>query len=156
MYKMKFPLIPLLLIFFISCNKTDGADELYEEVAATKMEAELFALINNHRTNIGLKKLQISNNAYRYAKEHNIYMIEINSINHDNFIQRAESLSLETNASLVAENVANQYSTASQILNGWLNSPKHRDNIETDFEYTGLCILTNKQGEHYATQILYK
>lgn len=156
MYKMKFSLIPLLLILFIGCNETDGADKLYKEVAATKMEAELITLINNHRTNMGLAKLQTSNNAYRYAKEHNIYMIKINAINHDNFIQRAKKLSSETDASLVAENVANQYSTAKQILNAWLNSPNHRDNIETDFEYTGICILTNTSGEHYVTQILYK
>ncbi|ADY28954.1 CAP domain-containing protein [Cellulophaga lytica] len=156
MCKMKIPLISLLLIFFISCNKTDGVDELYEEVAATQMEAELITLINNHRTNIGLEKLQISNNAYRYAKEHNIYMIKINAINHDNFIERAENLSSETNATLVAENVANQYSNAQQILNAWLNSPNHKDNIETNYEYTGICILTNTNGEHYVTQILYK
>lgn len=155
MSKIKFPLIYIITILFLSCT-TDSVDELYEEVAATKMEAELITLINNHRATIGLKKLQPSNNAYRYAKEHNVYMIQVNDINHDNFIKRAEGLSSETSATLVAENVANQYSTAQQILNAWLNSPNHKGNIETNYEYTGICILTNTSGEHYVTQILYK
>ncbi|PKB42864.1 uncharacterized protein YkwD [Cellulophaga sp. RHA19] len=155
MKKIKFSLIYLVIILFLSCT-TDSVDELYKEVAVTEMEAELVTLINNHRTTIGLKKLQTSNNAYRYAKEHNVYMIQVNDINYDNFIKRAEGLSSETSATLVAENVANKYHTASQILDAWLKSENHKNNIETDFKYTGISILSNTQGEYYVTQMLYK
>jgi uncharacterized protein YkwD len=56
-----------------------------------------------------------------------------------------------TNA--VAENVAFGSSTAKEVVDGWLNSPGHKKNIEGNYKLTGIGVARDQQAKLYFTQI---
>ncbi len=55
-----------------------------------------------------------------------------------------------------AENVANGYNSAQDIVDGWLLSPGHKKNIEGDFNLTGIGIAKAPNGTYFYTQIFVK
>lgn len=122
----------------------------------TAMENELFDLVNEHRKSLGLIELQFESVSYSYAKEHTRYMIDKGQISHAHFGQRAKSISAETGASDVSENVAKDYDTVMEAFEAWLDSPSHRINVEGDYTHSALSILPNEGGELYFTQIFIK
>jgi uncharacterized protein YkwD len=84
-------------------------------------------------------------------------MIQNNVVNHDYFQQRSDNLVELLGAQTVAENIACNYSTASSVLNAWLNSPIHKANIEGDFTHFGIAVTTNPNtGIKYYTNIFIK
>ncbi|WP_231590801.1 CAP domain-containing protein [Hymenobacter terrenus] len=46
--------------------------------------------------------------------------------------------------------------TAADFVNGWLNSPGHRANIEGNFTRTGIGVATSSTGRIYSTQIFIR
>ena len=125
-------------------------------VDPVKMEEDLLNLVNHHRESIGLTILDKNAPAYKYAEEHNDYMISKNTLSHDNFQSRAEKIAEETNAISVSENVARYYVSAEKTLEGWLNSSSHKEAMEGDFSHTTLSVQLDKQGRPYYTQIFIK
>ncbi|MEP2278692.1 CAP domain-containing protein [Maribacter sp.] len=168
---MKTTFIYLVLIFTIltSCSKYENfigyedssEDSLLELTLASskmhsKMEADLFEIINNYRLSIGLNPFEFESIAYYYATQHTNYMISKGITSHDMFTKRASSISKRTNAVLVAENVARNYDTIEEAFDAWLDSEGHRKNIEGDFNYSAISIVENSNGNYYFTQIFEK
>ncbi len=122
-------------------------------IDAAQLEGELLDLINTYRNSIGASALQNSASSYKYALEHNDYMISKNSLSHDNFEERASKIAEETNAKSVSENVARFYTTAQQALDGWLNSSSHKEALEGNYSHTTLSVQLDKSGRPYFTQI---
>lgn len=52
-----------------------------------------------------------------------------------------------------AENVAFGKLSAKDVVNGWLNSPPHKRNIEGGYTLTGIGTATSSEGAIYFTQI---
>ncbi|MBO0321164.1 CAP domain-containing protein [Muricauda sp. CAU 1633] len=125
-------------------------------VDPVSMEQELLDLVNDHRASIGEVVLQDSPSSYKYAEEHNQYMISKNKLSHDNFDDRATQIAAETDAVSVSENVARYYSSAEVIMEAWLNSSSHREAMEGDFTHTTLSVQLDKDGRPYYTQIFLK
>jgi uncharacterized protein YkwD len=46
--------------------------------------------------------------------------------------------------------------SAKEVVEGWLNSPGHKRNIEGDFTLTGIGVAKNNKGIIYYTQIFTK
>jgi uncharacterized protein YkwD len=46
--------------------------------------------------------------------------------------------------------------SAREVVDGWLHSPGHRRNIESDFRLTGIGLATAGNGMIYFTQIFVK
>ncbi len=156
-----------LTIIFSMCSKTSTAEEEKQLTEAflenekividpSQMEEELFNLVNEHRSSIGASQLQNSSSSYVHAQEHSNYMISQNELSHDNFDARASKIALEINAVNVSENVARYYSTASAMLNGWLNSASHKSTLEGEFTHATLNVELDKNGRAYCTQIFMK
>lgn len=157
MLKHKFSLLITVFILAISCSApSNEAEELFEEIINSEIEKELIVLMNEYRRSKGLGKLSVNYVAQKYASQHNTYMISINKISHDNFQERASQLSAETNAVLVAENLAKDYDNANDAFEAWLNSPGHKDNIEADFTHTGISAKKDALGNYYYTQIFFR
>lgn len=160
----------LLLILFIanltSCSTTLVEDEeaLFDtdnpieatEVKISMIEEDVLERVNAHRTEIGLTVLEFSNQAYKFAEDHNAYMIEKGKTSHDNFNERASQLANETGAISVNENVAKNYPSAKQALNGWLKSQSHKNTIQGDFTHTAISVKADKKGKLYFTQLFFK
>lgn len=163
---LRYSLIAILALAMTSCSTTSVAEEeelfenetIVEEVTVTltSQEKELFDLVNLHRKSKDLNTLEFSDEAYKYALEHNEFMISQGKLSHENFGQRAAQISNETAANYVAENVAKDYSHGNMALQGWLNSASHRKTIEGDFTHAALSIKEDASGNPYYTQIFFR
>ena len=156
-----------MLLFTLSECSTTSTQEEEQYTEATlgndkvtidpvAMETDLLALVNQHRSDIGLNALENSTVSYKYAEEHNDYMISKNSLSHDNFENRATKIAEVTNAVSISENVARYYTTAEKTLEGWLNSSSHKAAMEGDYTHTTLSVELDKEGRPYFTQIFIK
>ncbi len=125
-------------------------------IDASEMEQEVLEKVNEHRTSIGAKALISSSSSYKYAKDHNAYMISKNKLSHDNFDTRASNIASEIDAVEVGENVARYYTSAELVVDGWLNSESHKKTLEKPFTHTALSVQLDKEGRPYFTQIFMK
>ena len=167
--KLSLPTLALILILLSSCSKYEnfaGYEEYNEDLASkvtlvssnahSTIESELFEMINNYRTSIGLNKMEFESTTYYYAGVHTNYMIENGITSHDNFSERAENISKRTSAVFVAENVARNYDTLEAAFEAWLDSPGHRQNLEGDYDYSAISIRPNSNGDLYFTQVFFR
>ncbi len=147
----------LYAILAVSCTKEDTIPADIPVVANVKaMENELLTIVNEHRASSGFSSLEFSEVAYEYANSHTDYMIAQGALSHDNFSARASIISTETNAVMVAENVAKDHPSAAAAFEGWLNSPSHKKTMEGDFTHTAVSVKKDAQGDFYFTQLFYR
>lgn len=152
-----------LLVLFTSCSKDEmDQDSVNYEIDLNLvlkndllMSQEILTLVNQHRTSMGLSPMVMDQTyASAYAVVHTDYMISISQINHDNFHIRSQALK-SRGATIVSENVAYGYFDAESVVNAWLNSPAHRENIEGNFSHSGFGVFQNDQGRYFFTQLFY-
>ena len=139
----------------VSCSKDDSS-EVIEELEALTVEKEILKLVNAHRENIGKDALSTNDLANKLAKEHTIFMIGKGKISHDNFDDRADRLFDEENANSVGENVAAKQKSAKDVMDAWINSKGHRENIEGNFTHIGISAIKNNSGKYYYTQLFLR
>jgi uncharacterized protein YkwD len=143
-----------LNLLVVSCSKEDlSSNEI--DVSFTITE-QILDLANEHRISIGKEKLIRSIDADQVADIHTNYMIEQGLISHDNFYKRMEELKDLVNAKAVGENVAFGYASGESVMEGWLNSPGHKANIEGDFTHVGISAIKDENGRYYYTQLFYR
>ncbi|MCD0468615.1 CAP domain-containing protein [Flavobacterium sp. JAS] len=117
-------------------------------------ELETMQLINNYRVSIGLNALEKINHISYECEEHNKYMIETNTVNHDGFVSRSNDIMTVLGAKFVGENVAYNYRTSDAVLKAWLESPGHKENIEGNYTHFGISVTIDpKTGYKYYTNI---
>ena len=155
-------LLALTLVFtMVSCssdeaesNNNSASKKVVTTYSYNETETKLISLINNYRQSKGLNALEIVNHISYISEEHNIYMIDHNSVNHDYFQDRADNLSDLLNAEDVGENIAYNYNTPESALSAWLNSPAHKENLEGNYTHMGLSVTVNTEtGKKYYTNI---
>jgi uncharacterized protein YkwD len=163
---MKAYKLPLLLVLvaclFVSCSKDNLDNELENYAndliipASKTIEIEILELINNHRINEGLSALSPLDLIKSQTYSHNDYMIDQNEVSHDNFFVRRNFLMNNAGANRVSENVAYGYSSAEAVVNAWLNSEGHRENIEGDHTHFEVSADLDENGHWYYTNIFVK
>jgi len=159
-------LLPFLAIIatlsFTSCSKEVMEDEALNTIEvpvtpqAKLIEIEIMELINAYRINEGLTPLQNHNTVKAVAFTHTDYMIETDNVSHDNFFLRKQSLQANANADVVSENVAYGFNSAQSVVNAWLDSPSHKENIEGDFTDFEVSAEQNSEGKWYFTNMFIK
>jgi uncharacterized protein YkwD len=119
------------------------------------MESDIFRLVNLHRRSMGLKPLQMNALESSLARQHSQNMASGKTpFGHEGFKDRAAFLNKKMGPiRLAAENVASGQMSAREVVDGWLNSPGHRRNIEGDFKLTGIGLAQGRRGMIYFTQI---
>lgn len=157
------PFLAIVAIFsFTSCSTDTMEDDAIKAIEvpitpqAKQIEIEIMELINTYRINEGLTPLLNHNTVKAVAFTHTDYMIEANNVSHDNFFLRQQSLEANASANLVSENVAYGFNSAESVVNAWLNSPGHKDNIEGDFTDFDVSAEMNTEGKWYFTNIFIK
>ncbi|MBC5864080.1 CAP domain-containing protein [Flavobacterium turcicum] len=121
------------------------------------IEIETMDLINKYRVSKGLNPLQRINHMSFKSEEHDNYMIANNVVNHNDFVARSENIMKTLGAKKVSENIAYNFNTPEAVLNAWLASPSHKENIEGNFTHFGLAIKENPaNGKKYYTNIFAK
>nr|WP_245562032.1 CAP domain-containing protein [Stanieria cyanosphaera] len=123
----------------------------------SELEQSVHQQINQYRQSINLPPLQLNSLISEQARMHSQDMAEGKvPLSHEGFEQRAKAIENSIDYSRVAENVAyNQgYSDpVTQAVQGWIDSPGHRQNIEGNYNLTGIGVVKNDRGEYYFTQI---
>lgn len=145
----RFVLFALLLANFTVCTKTQAQEDY------THLQQEILTYVNEHRTSKGLTPLVMNDTIVPAAIAHSKYLaFKTISLNHDNFEERMYALIKQLKrVTGAAENVADGKMSAKEVVSAWLNSPGHRDNIEGNYNITGIGIVRNRQGVLYYTQI---
>ena len=154
----------LLSTFLMSCSvEQDDLDipeeynETIENVEYSTLDYQIAELINAYRISEGLAPLNILNAASKEAISHNHYMVDQGSPSHDYFYVRSQNLKDAVNAKTVSENVGYGFSSAASLVNAWLNSEGHRENIENpDFTDFGISTKQDADGNNYFTNIFVK
>lgn len=161
-FKLYLPVMALTALLSFSCTSEEFPNETIDTMslptapAAKNIEIEILELINAHRISMGLTSLNNHVTIKAVAYTHTDYMVEADHVSHDNFFQRKNSLIDNANASKVSENVAYAYSNAESVVNAWLNSDGHRQNIEGDFTDFDISAEQNVNGQWYFTNIFVK
>lgn len=115
----------------------------------SEREINILKLVNVHRQQNGLCALELNEFMSTLAREHSDRQSMLNpisfsdkkglGISHIGFDGRAERIFLNLGASIVGENVAMGYDTSASLVEAWLSSPGHRDNIMNPaFRRTGI------------------
>ena len=162
---MKRPTLVMLLLAVMltsfSCT-SESAEDSFEtttilEVPQTKqIEIEILELINDHRLSIGLNALTNMTDIKAQAYGHTNYMKSVGSVSHTNFYQRKQYLVNNAGAVNVGENVAYAYSSAQAVVNAWINSESHRENMEGDYTNFDISAEQDEDGRWYFTNIFVK
>lgn len=166
---MKIKLLRALLLAAVICTMTscssdsseiETADATVQKVVAysyNSIELETMDLINAHRVSKGLNRLEKINHMSYKSEEHDNYMIANNVVNHNDFAARSENIMKTLGAKSVSENIAYNFNTPQAVLNAWLASPGHKENIEGNFTHFGIAIKENPvNGRKYYTNIFAK
>lgn len=123
-----------------------------------QLAAEILVYINQYRVQHGLSKLTMNPALTREAEQHSMEMANHRvPFGHDGFSQRMTHLHESVANSLSgAENVAYNYKTARIVVDGWIHSPGHRQNLMGHYNLTGIGIARDAKGRIYYTQMFLK
>lgn len=151
-----------LVCLLVSCS----ADEIEDNTTANfeselsienndAMSSEILSIINEYRATLNLPPFSSHSLAKEEALDHTGYMVINNKVSHDNFFERSDYLKAN-GATAVSENVAFGYLTAQDVVNGWLNSPSHKEAIESDYTHSGISVAQTESGVNFFTHIFVK
>lgn len=122
------------------------------------IEKAVYNQVNQYRASKGLPPLAVNIRMSEQARIHSQNMASGKvPFGHQGFQQRVTTVAIAYSSA--AENVAyNQgYSDpTTAAVQGWINSPGHRQNMEGNFNLTGIGVATNAKGQYYFTQMFIR
>ena len=150
----------LFIVTAMSCSPSAEDADMVVQIHTYEYstdELELMHIINNYRDSKGLNQLSVIDHISYLSAQHNQNMIQLNSVNHNAFVERSNELIQLYGAVDVGENVAYNYNSNSGVLNAWINSPSHKKILEGNFTHFGLSIIKGTvSGKKYYTNIFIK
>lgn len=153
--------ILLLAIIIVGCDDNPAKPNINVNADIVKIEGEVLRLINSHRTAKGLTALVTKDIITQQCRIHSNNMaVGLRSFGHDGFEnERLTAISSEIQYAVASENVALNKgfaNPAEKAANDWLASPSHLENIEGDYDFTGIGVIKSKDDVFYFTQIFVK
>lgn len=116
------------------------------------VEKEVFQLVNQEREKHGLNPLQLDTNVSKVADKKSQDMKEKHYFNHQSPTYGSPFEMLQQHGvefQAAGENIAAGQKTATEVMNGWMNSEGHRANIlNPDYTHIGIGYI---QGGDYGT-----
>lgn len=133
----------------VTVSNSNGLDQ---------MEQQVLDLVNQERAKAGLPPLVANTSLIRSAKRHTNDMATNDFVSHtgsdgSTFTQRITDAGYQY--SYAGENIAAGYTTAAEVVNGWMNSSGHRANIlSPNYKDIGIGHAYNSSSTygHYWTQ----
>jgi uncharacterized protein YkwD len=128
--------------------------EMYS-VPPSKMVADILTYVNEDRAQHGLPALKLNEVESSIASKHSRDMASGKvPFGHSGLNARAKAIRKALGQiSSVGENVASGPMNAREVVDGWLNSPGHKRNIEGNFTLTGIGYASDGKGNIFFTQI---
>jgi uncharacterized protein YkwD len=120
-----------------------------------RMEQDILHLINQDRLQKGLTPLQFNPVEAAVAAQHSADMASGKSaFGHDGVQARMNAIQKQLGPlSGFGENVAFGQSSAKDVVDEWLHSKIHKQNIEGDFTLTGIGLAKDPHGRMYFTEV---
>ncbi len=150
------PLIIVILLIAPSCTTDESNEILLATYEAPEMENKIFTEVNSLRTSKGQPKLIFDETVRGIAREHSVSMLKNGELSHQNFGKRSNYILDNNSAKKTAENVDYGYTSAKTVVQAWIESIHHSENLFGDFSHTGIGVVKGEDGKHYFTQIFYK
>jgi uncharacterized protein YkwD len=148
------PMMIIIYKLYISVVLFSGIYPIRADMRMDTMETEILRFVNDDRKQHDLPPLQLNVMESSLALKHSQDMASGKvKFGHDGFNSRAKSIQKSVGAVEVGENVASGPMSAREVVDGWLNSPGHKKNIEGNFILTGIGYASDKKGNIYFTQI---
>ncbi len=122
------------------------------------MQKEILYHINKYRITHGMSMLKMNNLITQEATAHSRDMAQHKMpFGHLKYEQRMGRLfkAIE-HSNGGAENVAYNYKTAEIVVQEWIKSPGHRQNIRGSYNLTGIGIARDERGRMYYTQMFVR
>lgn len=153
--KVTLILIPLLLSLFQSVY---AGKPTKQSDGDTAIQNAVLVHINEYRKQHGLSVLKMDNKIVVEAKKHSIDMANHSMpFGHKYFMTRIDRLHDQIkNSNAGAENVAYNYKDAQDVVKNWLRSPGHKQNIDGNYNLTGIGVARDSKGKLYFTQIFLR
>jgi uncharacterized protein YkwD len=149
--------LSLFLLGFVplSAARPGAMDAVIFQQLPASMEADILNYVNEDREQHGLASLKMNEVESAIAEKHSRDMANGKvAFGHTGLNSRAKAIRKALGAiSSIGENVASGQMNAREVVDGWLNSPGHKRNIEGDFTLTGIGYARDKKGNIYFTQI---
>jgi uncharacterized protein YkwD len=124
------------------------------------LEQATYQQVNQYRRRRNLPPLKLNARISQEARIHSQRMAaKITPFSHQGFEERVKALAAVLPLQKAGENLAfNQGygDPVTKAVQGWIDSPGHRQNMEGDFNLTGIGVVQNRAGEYYLTQIFLK
>ena len=130
-----------------------------DDFDAGRLVDELELLVNDHRRSCGLRELRRHPILAAAARQHSSRMRNLDFFDHCDPYDRtsAQHRVQAVDRSpwrIVAENLAARAFTARQIVDGWIESPGHRANLEhPQLSHVGTSVALGGSMHTYATQV---
>lgn len=125
-----------------------------------ELEQAIFELTNQHRANLGLDELVWSNTIAKQCRQHSTNMaLGSLSFGHQGFNERLDKIRRNFPNALGTELIAkhsSSYNLAKKIFQNWLEITEYRQNIEGNFQTTGIGVAKNSNEIFYFTQIFIR
>jgi uncharacterized protein YkwD len=127
--------------------------------AASTLEREISARVNEYRASRGLPALAFDDRLAEIARSHSAAMASgRRPFSHDGFEDRTQAaLAVIPTARAFAENVAYDSRSGSRlaelVVQGWIQSAEHRENILGSYQTTGIGVAVAPNGWRYFTQL---
>lgn len=119
------------------------------------MAGDVLKYVNDYRRKKGLPPLVMNSVMSAEALKHSQNMAaRRTSFGHNGFDARSNRISSAISGiSEIGENVSMGSTSAKEVVDNWLRSAVHRENIEGHYRITGIGIAADKKGILYFTQI---
>jgi uncharacterized protein YkwD len=120
--------------------------------------AQVLALTNAQRSKAGCRPLAVDSRLTRVAQQHSTDMARRSYFSHTDpsghtWEQRQVSAGWSANRT-GGENIARGPSDARTVMNGWMSSPPHRQNI-LDCQFTTIGVGYSPRGDYWAQDFGY-
>lgn len=152
-YSLKPPSIPIL-------TPSLPPIAFANETQLAQIEQSIYKEINQYRQSRRLPPLKLHRQISQQARLHSQRMgSQVTPFGHQGFQERAETIGLVLPYQNIAENVAinrGYQDPATVAVKGWLESPGHLQNIQGDFNLTGIGVSQDGEGKYYFAQIFLK
>ncbi|MCU0612040.1 MAG: CAP domain-containing protein [Candidatus Eisenbacteria bacterium] len=121
------------------------------------LEQETFNRINAYRSARGLRPLAWDETVASQCRAHCARMARADRyLAHEGFAERASCIRRVTAFLRVSENVGSNYGYDDPVeaaLQGWIESPPHRDAVEGSYAATGIGVDRSASGTYYFAEI---
>jgi uncharacterized protein YkwD len=121
-------------------------------------EQHILKQINHFRMTHFLMPLKFDEHLNKIAMQHSQNMANQRiPVGHQGFNNRFKTMRNQVeNVGQAAENVAAGYKNVDMVIDGWIHSPGHRQNILGHYNLTGIAIAYDKNHKPYYTQVFAK